>query len=217
MTPEQRAQEQKTETREKKLRAARGRMTETSIVRAAYRTLNKRTNKEDNADLYARLMPYGHFIGAINYSLQTSLILHICTLTDRTKGVSSLAKLCTDFRRDFPNVDFQDLERRLKSIDDKYSNYRNKLIGHITHDRNATIKAFGAEKFTHEHFEQDLVELDYVFKALCAVSNRLPIPTFEESKMTTHEYHMHYDLTERSASNFLAALEASLPKVILKA
>jgi hypothetical protein len=204
MKPEENKQRQLKDVWEKKLRAARVHMRDTFIAWGAYRTLNKGANEIDNPDVYSKLLPFDRFVDAVLASLMTTILLGFCALTDDSKHVSSLRKICTSLIREFPKLPLKDIERRIIAIHKRYAKYRNELIGHVSEEWLAAAAHFDAQKFTHEDIERDLEDLNYVYKVLWTVSQGGPVPSVEDAKKMNFEFVMLFDHTEAQTRNFLS-------------
>lgn len=200
---------------EKKLKAARDRMSETRSAFAALRAFNTTANRQGNPQLYNKLLPYGHFFHAVNQSLKAFTISNIVALADPASS-ASLFQICQQLIRGEPcGASKGELRRWLTDISKvqkRLKDYRHQFVSHVSHETDEFIDKFNKEGFGWDEMQGFLDDLGCKLEFLEAAATGAPIPTVDEVHREVFEFQdMSIDTREHTAL-FLQAVERYFPE-----
>jgi AbiU2 len=168
------------------------------------RAINETANKDADPELNAQLARYGAFWQTVILSLQTTAILGIYSVLDRTRGTVTLYSVLREIRKLKTHPVLSAMEGQLDILQNRYGDYRNGLYGHNERTRLELIERFDLEGFTWEGMEKDFRELDYAWRVLKLANERKPIPSVDEA---AHFSFGHENAIRMARTHALALLD----------
>ena len=125
---------------------------------------------------------HGHFWHATLMALQTAWFTGVFSLLDKDESSATLYGTLKEIRKSNNDPVFAAMEPRLDAVRDRYKNFRHKLFGHNDKHRQTFIELFDQEGFTWRQCGEDMLLLDYVWKAIWFANEGELIPTEDEAR-----------------------------------
>lgn len=160
------------------------RLAETFEFLAVQKRFNERANKDTDKLLFDAVYARAGFWRTVNTALQVALFTGIYALLDKSKDSNAtLYRALREARSVDPRLGpvLADMGRRLDTVLARYRMFRNKVFVHNDRERLKWIRKFNASNFTWRSLENDLLYLNYVYKALWRIMAKLPLLSQQEA------------------------------------